>query len=69
MPINDYGLFSGTPPRKMGFAEAAGNNVFVPSSTASDKKIGFAEAAGKNIFTPYVDKVMTPMSFSGAAQQ
>jgi hypothetical protein len=69
MPLNDYGLFSGTPPKKMGFAEAAGNNVFVPSSTASNKKIGFAEAAGNNTFTPYADKVTTPMSFSGAAQQ
>ena len=69
MPLNDYGLFSGTPPKKMGFAEAAGNNVFVPSSTASNKKIGFAEAAGNNVFTPYVNKVTTPMSFSGAAQQ
>ena len=69
MPLNDYGLFSGTPPKKMGFAEAAGNNIFVPSSTASNKKIGFAEAAGNNTFTPYADKVTTPMSFSGAAQQ
>jgi hypothetical protein len=57
MPINDYGLFSGTPPRKMGFAEAAGNkgNVavvkkligYVNKGSANQNKLGFKSMFAK----------------------